>query len=150
MVSESEAGPPTRRRAGLVTATAERRPEPRSDGPSMSVETVHFDRTRAIIRVTGDLDRATAAPLWAVLQGHISAGRRFLRVDLSGVTFLDAAALSALTRTHQELLTTRGTLIITGVRSVVARVLRRTGLDEVLFIGGPRSDDDTFGFADIS
>ena len=108
----------------------------------MSVETVHFDPERADIKVTGELDLTTAAPLWAVLQGHLSSGRRFLRLDLSGVTFLDATVLTGITRAHQQLLQSRGTLVITGVRALVARVLRMTGLDEVLFIGGPRGDHD--------
>jgi anti-sigma B factor antagonist len=108
----------------------------------MSVDTVRFDRTRAIIKVTGELDLGTAPPLWAVLQNHVAAGRRFLRLDVSGLTFLDATALSGITRAHQDLLGNRGTLVITGVRSLVARVLRMTGLDEVLFVSGPRSDDD--------
>ncbi len=109
---------------------------------SMSVDTVRCDATRAIIKVTGELDLTTAAPLWAVLQSHLAAGRRFLRLDLSGVTFLDATALSGITLAHQKLLASRGTLVITGVRSLVARVLRMTGLDEVLFVSGPRADDD--------
>jgi anti-anti-sigma factor len=108
----------------------------------MSVETVRFDGLRASIKVHGELDLSTAAPLWAVLDGHLAAGRRFLRLDLSGVTFLDATALSGITRTHKALLARRGTLVVTGVRARVGRVLRMTGLDEVLFVSGPRADDD--------
>ena len=85
---------------------------------------------------------STSAPLWAVLRGHVAAGRRFLRLDMSGVTFLDATALTGITAAHQDLLVNRGTLVITGVRPLVARVLRLTGLDEVLFISGPRADDE--------
>lgn len=110
----------------------------------MSVETVRFDRARAVIKVIGELDLHTAAPLWAVLESHLAAGRRFLRLDLSGVTFLDATALTGITSVHKELLGRRGTLVITGVRALVSRVLRLTGLDEVLFVGGLRADDDTF------
>lgn len=108
----------------------------------MAVETVRFDRLRALVKVTGELDLSTAAPLWAVLESHVASGRRFLRLDMSGVTFLDATALSGITRAHQDLLRRRGTLVITGVRSLVDRVLRMTGLDQILFISGPRSDDD--------
>lgn len=115
---------------------------PERDRASMTVRTLRADSNRANIKVTGELDVSTAAPLWAVLQGHLASGRRFLRLDLSGVTFLDATALTGITKTHQELLARRGTLVITGVRSLVARVLRMTGLDETLFVGGTRADDD--------
>jgi anti-anti-sigma factor len=108
----------------------------------MSVKTVRFDDTNALVKVIGELDLSTAAPLWAVLDSHLAAGRRFLRLDLSGVTFLDATALTGITRAHKELLARRGTLVVTGVRSLVGRVLRMTGLDEVLFVGGSRADDD--------
>lgn len=108
----------------------------------MSVDTVRFNQTGALIKVNGELDLSTAAPLWAVLQSHLAAGRRFLRLDLSGVTFLDATVLTGITRAHQELLARRGTLVITGVRALVSRVLGMTGLDEVLFVSGPRADDD--------
>jgi anti-anti-sigma factor len=111
-------------------------------GTKVSVETARCDRLRALVKVTGELDISTAAPLWAVLQGHVDSGRRFLRLDVSGVTFLDATALSGITKVHRDLLGRRGTLVITGVRSLVARVLRMTGLDEVLFVSGPRTDDD--------
>lgn len=111
----------------------------------MSVETVRFDAASALVKVNGELDLSTAAPLWAVLDSHLAAGRRYLRLDLSGVTFLDATALTGITRTHRELLARRGTLVITGVRVLVGRVLRMTGLDEVLFISGPRADNDLPG-----
>lgn len=128
--------------------TAIRRVEYPDVDTKVSVETAKCDRLRALVKVSGELDLSTAAPLWAVLQGHVESGRRFLRLDVSGVTFLDATALSGITKVHRELLGRRGTLVITGVRSLVARVLRMTGLDEVLFVGGPRADDDLlFPFA---
>lgn len=130
---------PGSQKAPRVTAS------PRSAAPAdtrVSVETVRCDRLRAQIKVAGELDLGTAAPLWAVLQGHVASGRRFIRLDLCGVTFLDATALTGITRVHRELLRRRGTLVLTGVRPLVARVLRVTGLDETLFVGGPRGDDD--------
>jgi anti-sigma B factor antagonist len=108
----------------------------------VSVETARCDRLRALVKITGELDLSTAAPLWAVLEGHVESGRRFLRLDMSGVTFLDAAALTGITDVHEKLLARRGTLVITGVRPIVARVLRMTHLDRVLFVSGPRADDD--------
>lgn len=127
-----------------MTATRDRRDDqpPLTGTPRMSVATVRRDRQRALVRVVGELDLSTAAPLWAVLHSHLAAGRRFVRLDLSAVTFLDATALGGLTVAHQEALERRGTLVITGAHSVVARLLTLTGLDTVLFVGGPRADDD--------
>lgn len=108
----------------------------------MSVETVGLGELRAHVRVAGDVDVATGAPLWAVLHGHLAAGRRFLRLDMSGVGFLDASALNGITQVHHAALAQRGTLVLTGVTGPVARLLRLTGLDDVLFVSGMRGDDD--------
>jgi anti-anti-sigma factor len=108
----------------------------------MSVDTVECDASRALVKVAGELDLATVSPLWAVLDCHLAAGRRFLRLDLSEVTFMDAAALGGIIRVHHQALDHRGTLVITGARPPVTRMLRLTSLDEVLFVGGPRADDD--------
>jgi anti-sigma B factor antagonist len=119
-------------------------------GPStLSVDTVRLDPLGAVIKVVGVIDMSTAAALWAVLQGHLAAGRRFLRLDLSGVTLLDATALTGITRAHHDLLRRRGTLVITGVHSLVSRVLRVTGLDELLFVSGPRADHDWLAGQDL-
>jgi anti-anti-sigma factor len=108
----------------------------------MSVDTAHCDARRASIKVSGELDIATVAPLWVALDAHLSAGRRYLRLDLSEVTFLDASTLGAIAHFHHRALDRRGTLVLTGARPPVTRMLRLTGLDDVLFVGGPRADDD--------
>ncbi len=119
-----------------MTVTSRTHVEASGTAAVMSVETVRFDRVRAHIRAGGDIDLATAAPLWAVLDGHLAAGRRFLRLDLTDVTFLDATGLSGVTRVHHDALARRGTLVLTGVHLRIAKLLRLTGLDEVLFVGG--------------
>ena len=100
----------------------------------VSVETVGLDRLRAHVRVSGDLDGSTAAPLLAVLQGHLAAGRRHLRLDLAGVDFLDASALSGIVQAHHDALDQRGTLVLTGMNPHVAHMLQLTGVDNVLFV----------------
>lgn len=117
----------------------------RPDEELVSIETVAHDSVRAHVKVAGELDVSTGPTLWAVLQGHLERGRRFLRLDMSAVTFLDAAALSGITRAHQDALARRGTLVLTGIRPNLTRVLQLVHLDHVLFIGGPRSDDDLPG-----
>jgi anti-sigma B factor antagonist len=125
-----------------VTATSRSQVGPAGTDELMSVETVGLDEFRAHVKVTGDVDVATGAPLWAVLHGHLGAGRRFLRLDMSGVGFLDASGLSGIAQVHHAALDQRGTLVLTGVSARVARLLRLTGLDDVLFVGGTRGGDD--------
>src|SRR5439155_13780780 len=93
--SNDEGGLTARRREARV-ASSRSHADPSFAGELMSVETVGLDYLRAHVRVTGELDMSTGAPLWAVLQSHLAAGRRFLRLDLSAVGFLDAAALSGI------------------------------------------------------
>jgi anti-sigma B factor antagonist len=119
---------------GRMTSTAPRPPE---DLELLSVETVRFDERRAAVSVHGDLDVSTAAALWSILQNHLTAGRRYLRVDLSAVKFIDAAAVTAIVEVHHEALYRRGRLVLSGVSAAVAKVLSLTGVDGTLFIAGP-------------
>lgn len=124
-----------------MTATYRSKVDPPATGAVMSVDTLRLDELRAHVRVSGDLELSTGAPLRAVLHGHLAAGRRYLQLDLSSVGFLDASALSGIAEVHHAALKQRGTLLITGVSAHVARLLRLTGLDGVLFVGGPRAED---------
>lgn len=118
-----------------MTSTAPRPPEDlplTADFPS--VETVRYDDRRAAVAVHGDLDVSTAAELWSVLQRHLTAGRRYLRVDLSAVKFIDAAAVTAIVEVHHEAMYRRGSLVLVGVTPPVAKVLTLTGVTETLFV----------------
>ena len=104
---------------------------------ALAVETIAVDPQGATVKVLG-----TAPPLWAVLRSHLRAGRRFLRLDVSALGFVDASALAVLREIHDEALTARGTLVVTGVGTMVERVLHLTALDDVLFLGGRRAEHD--------
>lgn len=106
--------------------------------PALSI-TVHCDDVSrsATVAVAGELDLATADELAAALEQQIRRGRRYVRIEMSQLTFLDATALSVLAGAHHELLARRGTLTLTGVSRPVSRLLRITGLDDVLFTTGP-------------
>lgn len=144
MVYAPNAGFVRNPKEGREPVTATSRPEVASHraGAELIVETVRLDEHRAHVKASGDLDLSTGALLWAVLDAHVAVDRCFLRLDLSGVTFIDATALGGIARVHHETLARRGTLVLTGVRTRIATLLRLTGLDQVLFIGGPRADDD--------
>lgn len=106
--------------------------EPAPAGHRATLTTIRQDRARALVRATGEWDLANAEQLGDLIDRHIDAGRRFVRLDLSTVTFLDCACLDVLEVAHRRLLAARGTLVLTGLPARVARVLRITGLDDVL------------------
>jgi anti-anti-sigma factor len=122
--------------------------EPDGEQPSeLAVLTAQFDSTRASVCVTGGLHGGTAQLLEAVLGDHLEAGRRYVRLDVSGLSHIDTVGLRVLLDAHHRYLTNRGTLVLTGIRPPTVRLLRSHGLDNVLlyttaqcdnFIGPPR------------
>jgi anti-anti-sigma factor len=105
--------------------------------PDVEISTVLSDATRAEIRVVGELDGAAAVLLHEVVDGHVRAGRRFLRLDLSGVRLVSDAGAATLAGAHDRLLARRGTVILTGVDSALRQQFHEHGLAERLLIIAP-------------
>jgi anti-anti-sigma regulatory factor len=76
--------------------------------------TLKFDATRVSLAATGALDADNAGVLAVAVNEHIVAHRQYVRLDLSGVTSVDDAAVAVLAEIHFRLLAERGTLILTG------------------------------------
>lgn len=79
------------------------------------VLTLKFDATRASLGATGALNAAIAGVLAVAVDEHMVAHRRYVRLDLSGVTSVDDAAVAVLAGIHDRVLAERGTLIFTRV-----------------------------------
>ncbi|MGW0481645.1 STAS domain-containing protein [Nonomuraea sp. NPDC003214] len=87
---------------------------------------------RVTVVVSGELDIATTPLLRARLREAAARGPGEVVLDLSGLTFADAAGLGALVsaRLHAE---SAGTaLVLAEVPASLARLLRITGLDAQL------------------
>jgi anti-anti-sigma factor len=113
-------------------------------GPdSLTVTVLRSDQTRASLRAVGDLDMTGADVLSAALAGQRELGRRFVRLDLTDVTFLDTAGVRALAGEHVAFLRTRGTLIIAGLTARARRLLEMVGLDRELLILEPFAEVPT-------
>jgi anti-anti-sigma factor len=100
----------------------------------LTVSTSKLDKFRSQLRVVGDLDNATRDLLGALLEQELAAGRRYVRVDVSGVQFIDTAGVSVLLEMHRAFLARRGTLIILGAGPRLRRLLALLQLDDALFI----------------
>lgn len=104
---------------------------------------VDLDPLRAAICAVGELDLAAREDLADVLRQQEHASRRFVRLDLSQVSFLDCSCLGVLVASHHRFLELHGLLVLSGVDESVARILKITGLDDSLFI--VPADQDPFG-----
>lgn len=102
--------------------------------PTLEVTVVRVDATRAVLQAYGVLDVAAAERLSTVVLDQLAAGRRFVRLDVSGLRTSDRAALMTVVRVHRTFLDARGTLILTGVGPQLAQLLRRTDLDRTLLV----------------
>lgn len=103
-------------------------------GLGLTLTVTKSDAMRANVRLAGDLDLASAAILTAALEHELASGRRFVRLDLSGVGFLDSTGLKALLDAHWMFLAKRGTLILLGLGKQARRLAALTHTDEILLI----------------
>ena len=93
-----------------------------------TLETDEPEGDRVTIRAKGELDMAATPTLTQAIVG--AAGTARIRLDLSGVTFLDSSAIGALVASGREV-SERGSRLEIGARSnIVSRVLDITGLGE--------------------
>jgi anti-anti-sigma factor len=104
----------------------------------VEIVTVAAEPPQASVQLHGDVDLASAAQVTSALTDQLTTGHRFVRLDLSPVTFMDCAGLTALVQAHNRFLSVGGTLVLTGVGHRIARLLRLTRLDEALLVAdGP-------------
>lgn len=108
--------------------------------PNGSITTTTQDDWHASVSLLGEFDAANSDALRAVLDEHLDAGRRVLRLDTAGVSFMDSSGVGAIVHAHARCHDEHGSLIITGVQPRIARLLEITGLDHILLIDS--ADDD--------
>jgi anti-sigma B factor antagonist len=87
------------------------------------------------VRLTGDIDLATATDLRQRLDPVIAAGTGDVDLDLSDVTFLDSSGLVALLHVRQALHDTRQRLRVRNPSKPVLRVFELSGVLDVMMDG---------------
>ncbi|HEU5111229.1 MAG TPA: STAS domain-containing protein [Micromonosporaceae bacterium] len=104
-----------------------------TESPQLSIDVTCPSLDTARAAVVGEVDLATAQilreSLLDVLREHPPA---VLTVDLSGVTFLDCAGISALVAAHNAAVAGGCQLSVTGSRPIVRQLLDLTGLLGIL------------------
>ncbi len=86
---------------------------------------------RVTVKVTGDIDLATADKVGEALIDALALGRE-VWVDLSAVTFLDSTGIRALVQAHRKADTQGTRLYVFGAQQWVAKVLEVTGVGPLL------------------
>jgi anti-anti-sigma factor len=90
------------------------------------------------LTVAGDVDMGTADELRAAgLRGLVANPTDLLRIDLSGITFLDSSALNALIAIHNA---GADQVVLVAPSKPALRILQLTALDDV-FVFEPAQGD---------
>jgi len=108
---------------------------------------VRIDPPAAALCVTGELDAFTTLQVHRQANDAIAAGCADLRVDLSGVTFIDASGLGLLVRLRRGAAEHGGRLEIVAASACVHRLCALLGLTDAFALGpeSPRSGGRTGG-----
>src|SRR5258705_4173138 len=89
-----------------------------------------------VVRVSGEVDVSTTPRFWEALESAIGRSRSVV-IDLSGMTFMDAAGLGVLARAARS----NGTQLVRRAPSPLVRTLLSiTDVEQLLTIEGPRPD----------
>ncbi|HYN96530.1 MAG TPA: STAS domain-containing protein [Pilimelia sp.] len=105
-----------------------------TDSAPVFSATADVDGDRATVRVTGEVDMATAD---AMYQAATRDGAAHLMLDLRGVSFFDSAAIHALVRLAERY--PRALAVLPSPQ--VARVLQISGLSEQPWFLTPNAAD---------
>ena len=94
-----------------------------------------------VMRLVGEADLNTQL-LREVLSAEAARKPRLLLVDMSGLTFIDSAALHEIVRAHRKLRADGCLLALVSPSPIVTRILQLTGLDQVLPIRASAREED--------
>ncbi|MDG4758276.1 STAS domain-containing protein [Micromonospora sp. WMMD710] len=99
---------------------------------TFSVRYAGRDGSGACLRLAGELDLSTAPELTAAIDRLTEAGERRVLLDLTDLTFCDSTGMAVFVRGDNRAAADGGWLRVVGANGRVERVLRVTGLAEVL------------------
>ena len=94
----------------------------------------------SVVTASGEIDLSTAAAFEAQLAGAVEDTTRGVVVDLSGVTFMDSTALSALVHCFERQRARLERLTLVSADSRVTTLLEVTRLDRILEVFPTRAE----------
>jgi anti-anti-sigma factor len=97
--------------------------------------------SRTVVRLVGEAD-VTTPVLGEVLSAEAAKKPRLLLVDVSGLTFIDSAALHEIVRAYRRLRADGGRLAIVSPSYAVDRILQLSALDQVIPVHASAEEAD--------
>ena len=101
--------------------------------PEFDLTTTRTD-DEVVVKIAGELDMATAPRLRDELLRLADEGVRLLTVDLSDMSFVDAAGIGVLARCLRRQRAGGGDLVLRSPRPTTTKVLALTGLDRAFAV----------------
>jgi len=101
-------------------------------GLRVSLETITRDEYSVTLALRGEFDLANISIVRIALADHLLHGRCVIRLDMSGVQYLDSTMLGALVEAHQQCQDKGGSLMLISVPDRVRRLLCIGGLEGLL------------------
>jgi anti-sigma B factor antagonist len=101
--------------------------------PDLELEQTSSAGDDAAVKVTGDVDMATAPLLRTMLEQLIDVGSRRIVLDCHGLTFLDSSGIGVLVAARNRM-GGEGEIVLESPPAHVRRVLDITGVSEHLSI----------------
>ena len=98
--------------------------------------------SRTVVRLVGEAD-VTTRVLTEVLDAEAAKKPRLLLVDVSGLAFIDSAALHEIVLAHRRLRADGCALALVSPSPAVARVLQLSALDQVIPVHASAEEADT-------
>ena len=89
-------------------------------------------RRHVLVSLSGEADLTNSGPLREVLDSQIARQPSVLVIDLGELEFMDSSVLFVLLRAWQAMDRHGGLLALARPREPVARVLRMTGVDQIV------------------
>jgi anti-sigma B factor antagonist len=109
----------------------------------ISFSTEHQEQGVIVLSVMGEVDLHTGPELRSAVRATFADPEtKQVRVDLSGVSFLDSTGVSALVAGHGEAQDRGITLVVANPQPQVQKVLRIVGLDKVLGVTSDTAGGD--------
>ena len=96
---------------------------------------------RTVVRLVGEAD-VTTRVLTEVLDAEAAKKPRLLLVDVSGLAFIDSAALHEIVRAHRRLRADGCALALVNPSPAVARVLQLSALDQLIPVHASAEEAD--------